>query len=141
MRVEPIYLTWLNNLGGFEYFLFTGKKDYNVEVINSGQIRQNIFPNWPKSYGEYADTIDKQTFRQSKNSQIVRSQYLTLNQVEALSQIRTSPLVQIIVSRTDRRTVIIDTDSFKKYSEDDNEKVFSMQFKIMFTDDIPSQSL
>ncbi len=137
MRVEPIYLTWLNHLGGFEYFLFTGQKEYQVDILSSGQVRQNIFPDWGNSYGQFADTIDKQTFRTGKESTIVRSQHLTLNQVEALKAIRTSPLVQIVTSRRDRLTVLVDTDSFKKYSED--EDLFSMQFRITMTNELPSQ--
>lgn len=139
MNVEPIYITWLNHLGGFEYFLFMGRKDYETDIIESGQTKVNIMASWPNSYGQTADTIEKQTYRRSKKSIVVKSQHLTLNQVEALSAIRTSPLVQVVYSRTDRVTVLVDTDSFRRYSEDD--KVFTMQFRIVFTDDIPSQRL
>jgi hypothetical protein len=137
MTAEIYYITWLNYLGGFEYFPFTAKKEFQVNVLETGTTRNNLLPNWPNSYGKTADTIDKQTFRISKNGVIVRSQHLSLNQVEALSYIRTSPLVQIVYSRTDRRTVIVDDDSFKKYDEGD--KLFSMQFRILFTDEITSQ--
>lgn len=137
MIAEIYYITWLNYLGGFEYFPFTAKKEFQVDVLETGQTRKNIFPGWPNSYGKFADTIDKQTFRISKNSVIVRSQHLSLNQLEALSCIRTSPLVQLVYSRLDRRTVIVDDDSFKKYDEAD--KLHTLQFKIFFTDEIPSQ--
>lgn len=139
MRINPIYLTWLNYLGGFEYFLFIREKDYNINIIDSLQTTQNIFPEWPTSYGLTADTIDKDVFTKAKNSIIVRSQHLTRNQLEALSYIKVSPVVQIINSRTDRRTVLVDKDSFKKYSE--SEKLFTIQFTINYTDDIPAQSL
>jgi hypothetical protein len=137
MTVTPYQITFLNHLGGFEYFLFTAKKEYQVIIEEAGQTKQNLLPQWPNSYGQTADTIDKQTFRTSRNAVIVRSQYLSLNQLEALTEIRTSPLVQIMYSRTNRRTVIVDTDSFTKYDEKD--KVFSVTFKITFTDNIPSQ--
>jgi hypothetical protein len=139
MTVEPIYITWLNYLGGFEYFPFTAWKEFDINVSESAAVKQNIFPQWPKSYGEFADTIDRQTYRKSKNVIVVRSQNLSLSQVNTLSYIRTSPVVQIVVSRNDRRTVLVDTDSFKKYSE--GEKVFTMTFKITFTDQIPSQKI
>jgi hypothetical protein len=137
MTVTPFQLTFLNHLGGFEYFFFTAKKEYGVDVEETGETRENILPNWPNSWGLNADTIDKQTFRKSRDYVIVRSQYLSLNQLEALKEIRTSPLVQLMVSRLDRRTVIVDTDSFKRYDEAD--KVFSVQFKIRFTNLNPSQ--
>jgi hypothetical protein len=137
MRVEPYQITFLNHLGGFEYFLFTARKEYQVIIEEAGTTKQNLLPNWPQSYGETADTIEKQTYRKSRNSVIVRSQFLSLNQLEALTEIRTSPLVQIMYSRTNRRTVLVDQDSFTKYDEKD--KVFTVEFKITFTDNIPSQ--
>lgn len=137
MSVTPIYITWLNYLGGFEYFFFTSEKEYQIEIGETGQTRNNILPNWPNSYGKTADTIKKQTFRNSTKKIVVRSQHLTMNQRDALTHIRTSPLVQIIESRTDRRTVIVDNDSFKKYDEGD--KLYTLIFTITYTDDIPSQ--
>jgi len=139
MRVTHLYLTWLNYLGGFDYFLFNGFKDFNLDINQSGQVRDNIFPQWPKSYGSFADTIDKQTYRIGKKSIVVRSQNLSANQRDALVVIKTSPLVQIMNSRNDRRTVLVDTDSFKIYTESD--KIYTISFKITYTDDIPSQKL
>lgn len=139
MQVEPYQITFLNHLGGFEYFFFTAKKEYQVVIEDARTTKQNILPNWGQSYGKTADTIEKQTMRVSRNAVIVRSQYLSLNQLEALTEIRTSPLVQIMYSRTDRRTVIVDADSFTKYDEKD--KVFSVTFKITFTDNLPSQKV
>ncbi len=139
MRVTPIYITWLNYLGGFEYFLFRGEKDYNIDITESGQVRENIFPNWPNSYGQNASTIDKQTYTKGKNQIVVRSQHITENQRDALKYIKLSPVVEIVDSRTDRRRVLVDKDSFKVWSED--QKLFSIQFTITYTDDIPSQSL
>jgi len=139
MTQEPIYITYLNNLGGFEYFLFKSKNEYQVDIENSGETKENIFPNWPKSYGETADTIQKQTFRDSREAIIVKSQHLSRNQLNSLTAIRTSPLVQIMVSRNDRRTVLVDTDSFTKYNEVDD--LYTLTFRIRFTNQIPSQRL
>jgi len=137
MTTTPIYITWLNYLGGFEYFFFTSKKEYQVEIGDTGTSKNNVLPQWPQSYGKTADAIRKQTFRDSVKKIVVRSQHLTINQLEALTSIKTSPLVQIVESRTDRRTVIVDNDSFKKYDEID--KLFTIQFTITYTDNIPSQ--
>ncbi len=132
-----IRLTWLNNLGGFDYFGFLTKKEYSVNVLDSGTTNVNTFTSWPKSYGAFADTINKQTFRRSNNSITIISQYLTQDEADAISQVKTSPLVQIVNSRQDKRTVIVDTDSFVKYS--DGDKLFTIQFNVTYTDDIPSQ--
>lgn len=137
MTVTPFQITFLNYLGGFEYFFFTAKKEFGIDVESTGETRENILPNWPQSWGKTADTLDKQTFRTTREYVIVRSQYLSLSQLQALKYIRTSPLVQIVYSRTDRLTVIVDTDSFKVYDEAD--KLFSVAFKVRFTNNVPSQ--
>lgn len=139
MTQEPIYLTWLNHLGGYEYFLTTGHNLYQVEIEETGTTKKNILPSWPKSYGVTADTILKQTHRIARNTISVRTQHLTRNQLEVLTEIRTSPEVQIVVSRNNKRTVIVDSDSFKKY--DEMEDLFGLQFTLSYTDEIPSQKI
>jgi hypothetical protein len=91
---EGIYLSWLNNLGGFDYWLFTAYKDHIINITDSGETKVNTFPNWPVSYGEFADTIRKQTFRDSETQILVRSQHLTKDQITQIQSIKTSPLVQ-----------------------------------------------
>lgn len=135
---QEIRLTWLNNLGGFDYWKFTGQSEHTIDIANSGETKENTFPEWGKSYGEFADTIRKQTYRETAKRQFIYSQFLTQDQADALAYIKSSPLVQIINSRTDRRTVLVDTDSFTKYK--DGDKTYTVQFNILFTDDIPSQS-
>lgn len=137
MRVDPIYISFLNYLGGFEYFFFTAEKEYSIDVEEVQQTRKNIFPTWGKSWGETADTINRSTSRITRKRIIVRSQHLTRNQRDVLALIKSSPVVQIIYSRTNRRTVIVDSDSFKIY--DESEDIFAIQFAIVYTDEIPSQ--
>ena len=139
MTVTPYTMTFLNYLGGFEYFFFTARKEYQIHIDEAGETTQNIMSNYPNSYGVNADTIRKQTYRKAANYVVVRSQYMSLDQLNAIKFIRTSPLVQIVYSRLSRRTVIVDTDSFTIYDEKD--KLFSLQFLVRFTDDIPSQRL
>lgn len=139
MITDPINITFLNYLGGFEYFVFKAEKEFQINVLNTGATKNNLLPNWPQSYAITADTIDRQTFRDSKRKVIVRSQHLTENQRDVLSYIRVSPLVQIVNSRTDRRTVIVDDDSVKVYDEGD--KLYTIQFAINYTDDLPSQTI
>lgn len=139
MIINHLYITFLNPLGGFEYFLFRQRNEYQVDIEQAGETTKNIFPDWPRSYGAFADTIDKTTFRNGRNSIIIKSQYLTLNQVEALSFIKTSPIVELMTSRTDKIRVIVDTDSYTKY--DEANRLFTIQFKIKMTNNIESQRL
>lgn len=135
---QSLVLTWLNNLGGFDYWNFTGETDHTIDIMRSGETKKNIFPEWPKSYGADADTIRKQTFRESAKREFVFSQLLTQDEADGLAYIKSSPLVQIINSRNDKRTVIVDTDSFSKYK--DGDKTYTVSFNILYTDDIPSQT-
>lgn len=138
---QDIVLVWVNNLGGYSYWKFTAEKDYGIEIAEAGEIRKNIFPNWNKSYGANADTIRKQTFRQSNKFITVRSQYLNDDQINAISYIKSSILVQIQVSRSDRRTVLLDSDSFIVITDSEYTTLHSISFNISFTDDIPAQTL
>jgi hypothetical protein len=136
---QEIYLTWKNYLGGHDYWNFTAEKDYGIDISDVKETTKNINTNWPNSYNEFADTIKQDISRTSNNSIVVRSQNLTLDQVKGLKYIKTSPLVQIMTSKTDKRTVQVDSSSFVVYNE--TEKLYAIQFTVTFTDDIPSQSL
>lgn len=135
---QEIRLTWLNNLANFEYWDFTAKADHIVEIQEAMVTKKNILPTWPKSYGADADTIRKQTLRVSNKAYTVRSQLITADQIDALSYIKSSILIQIINSRTDRRTVTVDADSF--IIRKDGDKTHEIAFNISFTDDIPAQT-
>lgn len=136
---QHVCLSFINNLGGFDYWKFTAENEHTVDIISTQETSENIFPSWPESYGETADTIRKQTERISSNRIFVTSQFVTQDQADALWYIKSSPLVQIVNSRTDRRTVIVDPDSFSKYK--DGDKTYTVSFSISYTDDIPSQSV
>jgi hypothetical protein len=139
---EVTYISWLNYLGGFEYWPFTGYKDHNLEVIETGTTNKNIFPGWPKSYGQFADTITKQTFRRTRKNKVVRSQVLTRTQGTQLGeQLKSSPVVKLIfgTGKRDSMTVIVDTDSFTVTQ--DRNRVHFLNFTITYTDEYPSQSV
>jgi len=97
-----MYLTWKNYLGGMDYWKFTAQKEYGIDVESSSQSEKNIFSSWPTSYNE--DTIRFDTERISRETILVRSQNVSLAQIQSLKYIKTSPLVQIMTSKTDRRT-------------------------------------
>lgn len=131
------YLSWMNYLGGFDYWYFKGYTDNILDITATGETEENTFGEWPDSYGEFADTIRKQTFRDSREQRVIRSEHITEAQLESIKYIRTSPLVQIVNSIYDRRTVLVDSDSFTYHREED--KLFTISFTITYTDDVPSQ--
>jgi hypothetical protein len=136
---DPINLSWLNYIGGFDYKAFSSDSDYGITIEGNKTTKKNIFTSWPKSFGAGADTINQQTSRESRQNITVRAENLTMNQVNDLYRIRTSPLVQIVTSRTNRRTVIPDSGSFVYLQQGD--KLFNITFNISLTDNLPSQSL
>lgn len=138
---QSLNLTWLNNLAGFDYWNFTAKKTYSINVEESLTQEKNIYTNWPNSYGEFADTIRQQTGRTGRYTVRVESQHMTLAQLNAVKLIVASPLVQIVNSIYDRRTVLVDASSLRTHKDGDAEDQHTIAFTISYTDEIPSQSL
>ena len=141
-RTTNLYLTWLNYLGGYDYWLFTPQKQFKVDVTESKTQEINIHNDWPKSYGEFAQSVTQQSVRSSKNVIKLTSQYLTKDQADALAWIVSSPLVQILTttnSITTARTVIVDSGTLSKYQDRDN--LYSISFSITYTDELPVQTL
>jgi hypothetical protein len=141
-----LYLTWKNYLGGQDYWSFTAQKKYSIDILESKTQEQNIYTNWPNSYGEFADSIEKQTVRRSRNIVTVNSQFITKAQMDAIALIVTSPLVQIVTTNTvsgtiipTLRTVIVDAQTVKKYQ--DRDMLYKISFNISYTDEIGVQEL
>ena len=136
---QSIYLTWLNNLGGFDYWDFTDGSDILRNIKETGETKNNIFVNWPKSYGEKSDTIRKQTFRVSNKGILVRAQHVSLEDLQAIEYLKSSIRVEIVNSRSDKRRVIVDNNSWVSYK--DIDKLYTISFTLEYTDDIPAQRL
>ena len=47
---QEIYLTWLNELGGWDYWKFTAEKDYSLNINNKETIQRNIFNDWDNTF-------------------------------------------------------------------------------------------
>lgn len=135
---EILYVTWMNSLSGFEYWPFVSYVDHQISVTETGETKKNLFAGWPKSYGANADTVTKQTFRKTKKQKVIRTQTYTREQaMEIGEQIKSSPLVQLISSRRNRRTVIVDSDSIAVVKG--SNKIHTLSFTITYTDDYPTQ--
>lgn len=135
---QEIKLTWVNNLGGFDYWTFKAEKDYMTEVTSTQESSKNVLPEWPQSYGHTADTLRYETERVSRRQIIVRSQNgLTRDEAFALGYIKSSPLVQIM-DAAGRRTVTVDTGSLRITG--DGDKLREIEFTITETGDIPAQT-
>lgn len=137
--VEGTQLMWLNYLGGFDQWVFTGQTAHQIDIKEARTRMVNIFPTWPTSYGPTANTMRQETSRKACFRKTLRSQNVSIENLQGMQYLKTSSLVQIVESQTDLRTVLVDTDSFQVYQ--DNDKEFSISFNIEYTDYIPSQDL
>lgn len=136
---NDFYVTWLNSLGHYDYWNFTAETKYETDVIESKTQDKNIFPNWPRSFGEFADSRTKQTVRRTKDGITLNSQYLESDQMDGLALMFESPLVQEMNSIYDKRIIILERGQFNK--KVDNQKLLMVTVKASFTDENPSQSL
>lgn len=136
--LNAINLSWLNYDGGFDYFTFKTNADYGVDIEGTTSTIKNIIPTWPQSHGEGADTVKQETSRDSRQKVTVRAENVTVEIINDLYKILTSPLVQIVISATNRRTVIPDAGSFVYLQQ--SAKLFNLTFDITYTDLLPSQN-
>lgn len=135
-----IYVTWLNNLGGFSYWPMVGKADFNLVIGETGETKTNIFPRWGKSYDDKADTIRKQTFRRTSKQLVLRTHSIDKTTATELAEgIKSSILVQIMDSKKNRRTVLVDADSITIYKE--SNKLHSFSFTATYTNELPAQTV
>jgi len=102
---QSIYLTWLNNLGGWEYWNFTAQKEYGIDIEDSSEFDKNI--DWDTEFinGETVTALEQV---EARNTRTVRSQFLTQPQVTAIAGIKTSIRVQEIREDGTKITVLID---------------------------------
>lgn len=130
---------WLNYLGAFDWKTFQSSSDLGVNIEGTKTVNKNIFPDWPKSFGETADTIKQETSRQAISTITLRAENQTEDQIKDLYRLKTSPLVQIVNAANDKRTIIPDASSFVYFKQ--REKAFTFEFTAEFTDNISSPSL
>ena len=133
---QSIYLTWINNLGGWEYWNFTAEKEYGVDIEDSSEFDANIFNDWDDNFINGETVTALETVR-ARDTRTVRSQFLTQTQVDAIANIKTSIRVQQIRDDGTKITVLIDKKSFK--IREDQQKLYTIEFSLRYTDLIPVQ--
>jgi hypothetical protein len=134
---QNVYLTWLNNLGGFDYWNFKAQSDHGAEFGSVEQYEKNIFENWDTDFvnGETVESFNKV---EAWNNIHVRSQLLTREQIDGIANIKYSPFVQEIDADGNKRTVLIDKDDF--VIREDSRRLYSIEFNLRYTDKIPVQN-
>ena len=134
---QEIYLTWLNVLGGWDYWKFTAEKDYNLNIESKDTIKRNIFADWDNTFSNGDTEIDVINSEAYKSIGVF-SQYLNPNELETISAIKYSPKVQVL-NGSKLTTVLVDKDNILLYNDGDEESLYTIRFNIQLPN-IQSQS-
>jgi hypothetical protein len=126
---QNIYMTWLNNLGAWEYYNFKAEKDYSVEFGETKKITRDPFNNWDTDFIN-GETQDDYISIEAFDSVTVRSQFMALEELQAVSKIKYAIRVQEIREDDTKITVLVDKKSFKTYS--DGDKLYAIEFNISY---------
>jgi len=136
---QEIYLMWLNQFGGWDFWKFNAEKDYGTEFTDSQRTEKNIYNNWPKSYN--SGSLNEEARIKGFQTITVRSQHLTSAQADSIGGIKKSMNVIWIkegLTLSDKVTVLVDKNSFQRFNETD--QLHTITFTIRQTDDIATQS-
>lgn len=123
-----VTLTWMNSLGGWEYWTFTSRHSYGDDVQDLGIIERDIFQDWDSGF------INGQSEREVLGKDVtpftvLRSQALTKEQVDVIKNIRSAIKVQVVTD-SGFTTVIVDAGSFTYRT--DREKNILIEFTIRY---------
>jgi len=122
-----IDLAWLNTLGGWEHWRFTAFKSYGYDISDVNTFERDIFQNWDTDFINGQTQTDTLSLT-AKKTLIVRSQDLTIQQIEAIARVKISIKVIDETDINKLQTVIVDKSSFTYRT--DNDKRHSTQFNI-----------
>lgn len=111
---ENINIVWLNRQGGRGNYIFSQRKDFNVEVGK----KNNYIKNDIKKYSEIKNVY---------NGMKVYATGLTLNQIDFLDTLRYSIQAWVYVNQI-FIPIFLDIDSFEKYNTKENMYEISLSF-------------
>tara|TARA_R110000765_G_scaffold391669_1_gene484642 strand:- start:11 stop:430 length:420 start_codon:yes stop_codon:yes gene_type:complete len=128
-----IDLQWLNTLGGWEHWSFTSQKSYGFDIGKTETIQRDIFQNWDTDF--IAGLTESEHISIKANKTItVRSQDLTIQQIEAIARIKFSIKVNDETDLANLVTVLVDKGSISYRT--DNDKRHSIEFGIVYPSEV-----
>ena len=137
-----IYLRWINYLGGWDSWLFQGYQDLGVNITEAQETKRDIFNIWDNDFTE--GTTQSDYIRvQSQSTRVVRSQFLTEAESDAIKWIKQSVKVQSInqtlaCAEQNRITVLVDKNAFTIRTTE--RKLRTISFNLRFTNDELTQT-
>lgn len=124
-----IVLNWLNTLGGWEHWNFTAFKTFGFDISEVRTIERDIFQNWDVDFIA-GQTESEHISLKSREAISVRSQDLTLQQINAIARIKYSIKVNDETDTTNIVTVLVDKGSFQYRT--DADKRHTIEFIIRY---------
>ena len=143
---DPVYLRWINQVGGWDGWLFIRNKDLILDVTERTTVTRDIFNNWDTDFTR-GTTQDDFIYTEAVQRRVIRSQLLSEDEARNIGNwLKVSNKVQEIYLSTDtecgndeRRTVLIEPGQFTYLT--DARKVREIQVAFRYTDRmiLPSQ--
>lgn len=124
-----IHLQWLNSLGGWEHWNFTAFKTFGYDISEVRTIQRDIFQNWDVDFIA-GQTESEHISVKSREAITVRSQDLTLQQINAIARIKFSIKVNDETRIANIVTVLVDKGSFQYRT--DADKRHTIEFIIRY---------
>lgn len=117
---NPIYLTWLNPLGGWDYWLFGTRQQYTIQTKDLDTFQPVI------NYLQIANGIQESLGKEAYMKVKLGYEGLTRAKVEGIRHILTSPKVYVIngspgSNNFQKLVVNIDKGSYKVYDTGDGK--------------------
>lgn len=138
---NPVYLRWINQVGGWDGWLFIRNKDLIVDVQSRTTVTRDIYANWDNTFTR-GTTQDDYIATDAVERRVVRSQLLNEDEATQLGyDLRVSNKVQEVYLSDDtncgndeHRTVLIEPGQFTYLS--DREKIREVELEFRYTDKI-----
>lgn len=125
---QEYYLTWINSLGGYDFWKFTARASKGLNSISKNIFNKDVFQNWDDEFinGKRDRVILDNKWREKIT---LRTQLLNEDQATALSKIPLSNSV-FLIEGAKEIPVIIESGSFDFFT--DRQKITELQFNITF---------
>jgi len=133
---NEVYLTWLNSLACWEYWLFTAAESKGFQINTSGQASKNTFENWDTQFVNQ-ETEQFYNFVEAVEQRIIRSQRVKPELALAISRIKYAIQVQEILVDNTKLTVRVDKGGLLPFKS--NDKLTELNFTILGTQNLPIQ--
>lgn len=127
---DTLYLAWLNREGGWQSWAFRRKRTFTIEI--GDQQAQTYVSGVTKRYASMGDVYE---------GEIVEFEIVQRRYIDVIARMLYSPQVYAWNSDTEEFDipVLIDRQSFNKYSNKPQEKLVSMSFKFIYANKIAIQ--